>query len=117
MGTPYENLKLFQERSPVAHVKNVKTPTLLLTGENDAIDPIGQCQQFYRGLRRYGVETEFVIYPREGHGIREEQHRIDQLNRIIAWFDKHMGTYIPGIELLIAPHLSFNSILENIASE
>jgi dipeptidyl aminopeptidase/acylaminoacyl peptidase len=90
MGTPYENLKLFQERSPVAHVKNVKTPTLLLSGENDAIDPIGQCQQFYRGLRRYGVETEFVIYPREGHGIREEQHRIDQLNRIIAWFDKYI---------------------------
>ncbi len=92
MGTPYENLKLFQERSPVTHVKNVKTATLLITGENDVIDPIGQCQQFYRGLRRYGVETEFVIYPREGHGIREEQHRIDLLNRIIAWFDKYVGT-------------------------
>ena len=91
MGAPYENLKLFQERSPVTHVKNVKTPTLLLTGENDVIDPIGQCQQFYRGLRRYGVETEFVIYPREGHGIREEQHRIDLLNRIIAWFEKYVG--------------------------
>jgi dipeptidyl aminopeptidase/acylaminoacyl peptidase len=92
MGIPYENVKLFQERSPVTHVKNVKTPTLLLTGENDVIDPIGQCQQFYRGLRRYGVETEFVIYPREGHGIREERHRIDLLNRIIDWFDKYLGT-------------------------
>jgi dipeptidyl aminopeptidase/acylaminoacyl peptidase len=91
MGTPYENLESFQERSPVSHVKDVKTPTLLLTGENDVIDPIGQCQQFYRGLRRYGVETEFVIYPREGHGIREERHRIDLLNRILAWFDKYIG--------------------------
>jgi len=91
MGTPYENLELFQERSPVTYVKNVKTPTLLLTGENDATDPIGQCQQFYRGLRRYGVETEFVIYPREGHGIREEQHRVDLLNRILAWFEKYLG--------------------------
>jgi dipeptidyl aminopeptidase/acylaminoacyl peptidase len=91
MGSPYENLKLFQERSPVTHVKNVKTPTLLLSGENDVIDPIGQCQQFYRGLKRYGVETEFVVYPREGHGIREEKHRIDVLNRIISWFDKHLG--------------------------
>jgi len=91
MGTPYENLKLFQERSPITHVKNVKTPILLLTGENDVIDPIGQCQQFYRGLRMYAVETEFVIYPREGHGIREEQHRIDLLNRITAWFEKYIG--------------------------
>jgi dipeptidyl aminopeptidase/acylaminoacyl peptidase len=90
MGTPYENLNLFQERSPVTHVKNVKTPTLLLTGENDLTDPIGQCQQFYRGLKRYEVETEYVVYPREGHGIREEKHRIDLLNRILAWFEKYV---------------------------
>jgi dipeptidyl aminopeptidase/acylaminoacyl peptidase len=90
LGTPYENLELFQERSPVTHVKKVKTPTLLLTGENDATDPIGQCQQLYRGLRRYGVGTELVVYPREGHGIREEKHRIDLLNRILSWFDKHI---------------------------
>lgn len=90
MGTPYENLDLFQARSPVTHVKNVKTPTLLLTGENDPTDPIGQCQQFYRGLKRYGVDTEYVVYPREGHGIREEKHRIDLLKRILAWFEKYV---------------------------
>ncbi|MBN1222862.1 MAG: S9 family peptidase [Candidatus Aminicenantes bacterium] len=90
MGNPYENLELFQERSPVAHVKHVKTPTLLLTGENDVTDPIGQCQQFYRGLRRYGVDTEFVVYPREGHGIREEKHQIDLLSRVISWFEKYV---------------------------
>ncbi len=49
LGTPYENLDLFNKRSPVAFVKNVKTPTLLLNGEVDSTDPIGQCQQFYRG--------------------------------------------------------------------
>jgi len=90
MGTPYENLDLFQDRSPVTHVKNVKTPTLLLTGENDLTDPIGQCQQFYRGLKRYGVETEYVVYPREGHGIREEKHLIDLMNRILDWFEKYL---------------------------
>ena len=90
MGTPYENLDLFQDRSPVTHVKNVKTPTLLLTGENDLTDPIGQYQQFYRGLKRYGVETECVVYPREGHGIREEKHLIDLMNRILAWFEKYV---------------------------
>jgi len=90
MGTPYENLDLFQERSPVTHVKNVKTPTLLLTGENDLTDPIGQCQQFYRGLKRYGVDTEYVVYPREGHRIREEKHCIDLINRILVWFEKYV---------------------------
>jgi dipeptidyl aminopeptidase/acylaminoacyl peptidase len=90
MGTPYENLPLFAERSPVTYVKKVKTPTLLLCGENDATDPVEQCHQFHRGLRRYGVETELVVYPREGHGIREEKHRIDVLNRMIGWFEKYL---------------------------
>jgi len=89
MGTPYENLDLFIERSPMSYVKNVKTPTLILCGENDVTDPIAQCYQFHRGLKRYGVDAEFVVYPREGHGIREEKHRVDVLKRMIDWFEKH----------------------------
>jgi dipeptidyl aminopeptidase/acylaminoacyl peptidase len=90
MGTPYENLEPFVERSPVTHVRNARTPTLILCGENDTTDPIGQCQQFYRGLKRYAVETQLVIYPREGHGIREENHQIDVLTRMLEWFDAHL---------------------------
>ncbi len=91
MGTPYENLGLFVERSPVTHVKNASTPTLILCGEKDVIDPLGQCHQFYRGLKRYGVECELVIYPREGHGIREEKHQIDRLERYLDWFSKYLN--------------------------
>jgi dipeptidyl aminopeptidase/acylaminoacyl peptidase len=90
LGSPYENLKLFLDRSPMTFVKNVKTPTLLLCGENDLTDPVGQCYQFHRGLLRYGVETEFVVYPREGHGPREEKHRLDVLNRMVGWFEKYL---------------------------
>jgi dipeptidyl aminopeptidase/acylaminoacyl peptidase len=90
MGNPYENLTLFTARSPVTHVKKVTTPTLILCGENDTTDPVEQCYQFHRGLRRYGLKTEFVVYPREGHGIREEKHRIDMLNRIVGWFEKYL---------------------------
>jgi dipeptidyl aminopeptidase/acylaminoacyl peptidase len=91
LGTPYENLDLFVRYSPVTFVKNAKTPTLLMCGEKDTIDPIGQCQQFYRGLKRYGVETEFVVYPREPHQPREEKHRIDVLKRMLRWFEKIRG--------------------------
>ena len=90
LGNPYENLSLFIERSPMTHVRKVRTPTLILCGENDATDPVGQCYQFHRGLRRFGVETELVVYPREGHGLREEKHQIDVLNRILDWFDGHL---------------------------
>jgi dipeptidyl aminopeptidase/acylaminoacyl peptidase len=89
-GTPYERLQGFINSSPVTFVKNVKTPMLLLQGEDDETDPIGQSQQFYRGLKRYGVDAEFVIYPREPHGFREEKHLLDRLNRIVAWYDRYL---------------------------
>jgi len=90
LGTPYENLSHFIDRSPTTFIKNVKTPTLILCGENDATDPIAQCYQFHRGLKRYGVEAEFVAFPREGHGLRDEKHQVDMLSRMINWFEKYL---------------------------
>jgi dipeptidyl aminopeptidase/acylaminoacyl peptidase len=79
----------------MTYVKNVKTPTLLLQGADDETDPIGQSQQFYRGLKRYNVESELVVYPREPHGLREEKHLLDRLNRIVAWYDKYLTPQPP----------------------
>jgi dipeptidyl aminopeptidase/acylaminoacyl peptidase len=89
-GVPYEKLATYIKSSPVTHLKNVRTPALILHGENDVTDPIGQAQQFYRGLKHYGVKCEFVIYPREGHGNREEKHQIDVLQRVLRWSDTHV---------------------------
>jgi dipeptidyl aminopeptidase/acylaminoacyl peptidase len=91
-GLPYEPEKIagFLNSSPFVHLKNVKTPTLILQGEDDTVDPPGQSQELYRGLKRYGVETELVTYPREPHGFHEEKHLLDRLNRILAWYDKHL---------------------------
>jgi dipeptidyl aminopeptidase/acylaminoacyl peptidase len=91
-GTPYERLQGFINSSPITFVKKVRTPTLLLQGEDDETDPIGQSQQFYRGLKRYGVDAELVVYPREPHGLREEKHLLDRLDRIVAWYDRYLKT-------------------------
>jgi dipeptidyl aminopeptidase/acylaminoacyl peptidase len=91
-GVPYEPEKVagFLNSSPFVHLKNAKTPTLILQGDADLTDPLGQSQELYRGLKRYGVETEMVVYPREPHGFREEKHLLDRLNRILAWYDKYL---------------------------
>ena len=91
-GTPYEHAERFLNSSPIVQLKNAKTPTLILQGDNDPIDPLGQSQELYRGLKRYGVETELVTYPREPHGFQEPKHRTDVLTRMLAWFQK----YIPA---------------------
>jgi dipeptidyl aminopeptidase/acylaminoacyl peptidase len=89
-GTPWEKPEGFLNSSPFIHMKNAKTPTLVLQGDADTIDPLGQSQELYRGLKRYGVEAELVVYPREPHGFHEEKHLLDRLNRILAWYDKYL---------------------------
>jgi dipeptidyl aminopeptidase/acylaminoacyl peptidase len=89
-GTPYEHPERFLNSSPFLYMKNAKTPTLILQGEADPIDPLGQSQELYRGLKRYGVQTDFVVYPREPHGLQEAKHRVDMQTRMVAWFDKYL---------------------------
>ncbi len=95
-GVPWEKPEGFLNSSPFLHLKDAKTPTLVLQGEADPIDPLGQSQELYRGLKRYGVEAEMVEYPREPHGFQEEKHLLDRLNRILAWYDKHLKEAAPA---------------------
>ncbi|HVB38087.1 MAG TPA: S9 family peptidase, partial [Vicinamibacterales bacterium] len=77
------------KRSALKYVAQVATPTLIMHGANDPDVPIPDAEQFYIALKDVGVETEFVMYPREGHGIREVKHQIDSIDRAIAWYEQH----------------------------
>ena len=88
--TEAEAQRLFVERSPLVQVAGASTPTLILHGTEDRCTPLGQAEEFYRALVDQGVETEIVIYPREGHGFKERAHQFDSWQRIVAWFDRHL---------------------------
>jgi dipeptidyl aminopeptidase/acylaminoacyl peptidase len=77
------------ERSALKHVAKVKTPTLLVHGENDNDVPIAEAEQFYIALKDVGVETVMLRYPREGHGLAEPKHIVDLMDRSLAWYEKH----------------------------
>jgi dipeptidyl aminopeptidase/acylaminoacyl peptidase len=87
-GTPYDRPDGFRRSSPLTYITAARTPTLILQGEADLTDPISQSQLLYRALKRRGVPTELVLYPREGHGIQEENHQIDRVVRIVDWFKR-----------------------------
>jgi dipeptidyl aminopeptidase/acylaminoacyl peptidase len=82
-------LDFIWERSPLRHVGSVATPTMVVQGLNDPAAPLSESQQYYMALKQVGVETVLVLYPREGHGVRETAHIIDNIDRSIAWYDKH----------------------------
>ena len=94
-GQPYEKPEGFLKSSPMSYMKNAKTPTLILQGEEDRTDPLGQSKALYRALKHYGVKAELVTYPREPHGIGEEKHMVDMLNRILAWYDENVKGIAP----------------------
>jgi len=77
------------ERSSLKHVAKVKTPTMMVHGENDNDVPIAEAEQFYIALRDVGVEAIMVRYPREGHGLREPKHVVDLMDRSHTWYEKH----------------------------
>jgi dipeptidyl aminopeptidase/acylaminoacyl peptidase len=78
-------------RSSIRYVNGVKTPVMLMHGENDNDVPIAESEQYYIGLKDAGVETVMVRYPREGHGLREPKHTVDMIDRSIAWYEKHFA--------------------------
>ncbi len=89
-GFPWDNYELLWQWSPLRYVRQAQTPTLFLHGELDNDVHITQAEEMYMALRRRGVETTLVRYPREGHGFREPRHRVDALERTLDWFDKYL---------------------------
>lgn len=89
-GLPYDKPDGFLKSSPFMYLKNAHTPILILQGQADTTDPLGQSTGLYRGLKFYGAPAELVEYPRENHGFHEEKHMLDRLNRIVAWYQKYL---------------------------
>lgn len=85
---PYAG-NLYTKFSPMNHIKNVRTPTLLMHGIEDPYVPVGQYYQFYRGLRDLGKTTRFLLFPREGHGFSEKKHVEQYTKETVEWFRKY----------------------------
>ncbi|MXV60914.1 alpha/beta fold hydrolase [Natronorubrum sp. JWXQ-INN-674] len=88
--TPWEEPEFLWEQSPAAHVPEADTPTLVLHSDRDYRTPANTAELFYLGLKKHGVDTRLVRYPREGHELSrsgEPAHIVDRIERIARWFD------------------------------
>ncbi len=86
---PWEDFALYEERSAYRQVRNVTTPLLIQVGENDERVPAEQSIQFYEAVKSIGqAETQLVIYPGQGHGVREPRLVKDMLLRNLEWFEQ-----------------------------
>jgi len=88
-GTPWDNPEAWRRQSAYTHIGQVKTPTIIIHGENDTTDTIGQSMIFYQGLKDRGVPARFIRFPREPHGFREPHHQRIRDAEEISWLMKY----------------------------
>ncbi|PWK45391.1 S9 family peptidase [Pleionea mediterranea] len=87
---PWEDVEHYMKRSPISYVGNVKTPTMLLTGEADYRTPISETEQFYQALKLQQVETAMVRIPDAPHGIyKRPSNLMSKVAYILHWFEKY----------------------------
>ena len=90
---PWNDYEQYWKRSPLSLVGNVKTPTMVLTGELDVRTPMGESEQYYGALRLEGVESSLVRIQGAYHGIAAKPSNLARkVGYILAWFDKYRDT-------------------------
>jgi len=89
---PWEKPDDYFRRSPLSLVGNVKTPTMLLTGEQDWRTPISQSEEYYQALKLRGIDTALVRIPDSSHALADRPSQlIAKVLHILAWFEKYGG--------------------------
>jgi dipeptidyl aminopeptidase/acylaminoacyl peptidase len=82
--------KQYREQSPITFVRDIKTPTLILSNTGDARVPIVQSYRLYHALKDNGVPVKFVAFPTGGHSPGDPLRQRDLFRRWVAWLDEHM---------------------------
>jgi dipeptidyl aminopeptidase/acylaminoacyl peptidase len=86
----YADPAVYAKSSAIDFIGKVKTPTLVVVGDRDGECPAPQSFEFWHALRDEHVPTQLVVYPNEGHGFVNPDHRTDVLVRALDWFAKYM---------------------------
>jgi len=91
IGDPDRDAAKFQSVSPVAQTERLKAPVLLAFGGFDQRVPIKNGNALRSALDRYGKKYEWVVYPQEGHGLRDDKNRFDFYRRVEVFLQQHLS--------------------------
>jgi acylaminoacyl-peptidase len=91
-GMPWDHTEHYMERSLLSLIGKVKTPTLVITGEDDHRTPMSESEQYYTALKLQKVDTVLVRVPDEPHGVRvRPSHHAAKILNVLGWFEEHSG--------------------------
>lgn len=86
------NMEELWRMSPLAYAHNVETPLLIIHGEEDLRCPQEQAEQMYVAMKKKGIETKLITFPKSSHGLSRmglPNLRLDRMSAISDWFEQH----------------------------
>ena len=89
MGDPVKNKALYEDRSPINFIDQIKAPLLLLAGGHDPRCPKSETQQVVDAIKKRGGTVDYKIYENEGHGFARVENQIDAYKRVADFLLAH----------------------------
>ncbi len=106
-GTPTAKPEIYRIANVLLSIDKVRTPLLVLHGENDPQVPPAESELFVKTLRKHGKTVFYFTYPGELHGFSQPAHRLDAWGKQLAFFDHYLdpkfGTTSTSVQEVIFP--------------
>ncbi len=87
---PYADPASYDRYAPIRHIKQWKTPTLIIHGELDYRCPIGEALNLFEALQYHGVPSEMLIFPDENHWILKPRNIVAWYDTVLGFLDRHL---------------------------
>ncbi|MFQ6009330.1 MAG: alpha/beta hydrolase family protein, partial [Candidatus Zixiibacteriota bacterium] len=87
---PLSDPEFLEEISPLHKAHMIKTPLLVIHGENDPRVPVGEARQIIEAIQSNGGVVDSLIFPDEGHGATKRVNIIAEYRKMVEFFDKHL---------------------------
>lgn len=89
-GTPEQKPAVYRKANILPDVAKIKTPLLILHGEEDPQVPPQESVEFAAELKKANKEFVYITYPNEGHGFQQREHRLDSYERQLVFLHKYL---------------------------
>ena len=90
IGDPVKDKYFLVATSPLFHAAHIRKPLMVIQGANDPRVIKPESDEIVEGVRKNGVEVEYVVFADEGHGFSKKKNQIEASAKILAFLDKHL---------------------------
>ena len=97
-ATPWDDPEVYRKTSPIAYIKNARTPTLIQHGELDRRVPIPNAYELRQALEDRGVPVKMIVYKGFGHGIDKPKQQRAVMEHNYEWFSQWIWGEKPAQE-------------------